>query len=281
MKCKFCRSSKVVKYGTKSGNQYYLCQECSRKFADNDALEGMRKPKVVVATALKLFYDGLSTEAISRQIRNTFSVDVAPTSVWRWVVKYSSMADGFLGQFKAHVSPVWVVDQTVVGINGKNYWFWDAIDEGTGYLLATQVSYLRAISDTNELFRKCKERSFKEPKLIISDKERGYIRSISNVFDGTHRWSQGFTAEMYTNLIVRLRSTLKQRAKVMQNLKTLDSARIVLNGFIVHYNFFRPHIELKTSTPAQVAGIISPINNWQGFVEYGSKLGHKPYGTWA
>ena len=272
MKCKFCQSSKVVKYGTKAGNQYYLCRDCGRKFADNDALEGMRKPKIVVATALSLFYDGLSTEAISRQIKSIFAIDVEPTNVWRWVIKFSRMADRFLGQFKAHVSPIWVVDETVVGINGKNYWFWDVIDEKTRFLLATHISYARTITDAKELFEKCKERSARKPRIIISDKMRAYIQGISGVFEVSHLQSQGFTADINTNLIERFHGTLKQRTKVMRDLKTVDTARIVLNGFIVHYNFFRPHMELKDSTPAKVAGITLPFDSWQGFIEYRSKL---------
>lgn len=272
MNCKFCSSTKVVKYGTKAGNQYYLCRDCGRKFADNKALEGMRKPKVVVATALSLFYDGLSIEAISRELKSIFNVEVKPINIWRWIIKFSNTANEYLGQFKAHVSSTWIVDETVVGINGKNYWFWDVIDEKTRFLLATHISYARTIKDVKQVFEKCKQSSARNPRVIISDKMRAYIQGISSVFNVSHLQSQGFDANINTNLIERFHGTLKQRTKVMRDLKTVNTARIVLNGFVANYNFFRPHMELRDSTPAKMAGITLPFDNWQSFIEYWSKL---------
>jgi transposase-like protein len=80
--------------------------------------------------------------------------------------------------------------------------------------------------------------------------------------------AQGLTAEINTNLIERFHSTLKERYKVMRGLKTMESAWIVLNGFVANYNFFRPHMTLNNTTPAQAAGIKLPFNDWEGFIRY-------------
>jgi hypothetical protein len=40
-----------------------------------------------------------------------------------------------------------------------------------------------------------------------------------------------------------------------------------LDGWLVHYNFFRPHMSLKDKTPAEVAGIKFPFHNWRDVVE--------------
>jgi len=73
--------------------------------------------------------------------------------------------------------------------------------------------------------------------------------------------------ENNTNLIERFHSTLKERTKVMRGLHTLKSARRFLDGWLVHYNFFRPHTSLQDRTPAQVAGIRFPFRNWKDVCE--------------
>ncbi len=53
----------------------------------------------------------------------------------------------------------------------------------------------------------------------------------------------------------------------MRGLHTIQSARLFLDGWLVHYNFFRPHMSLRDSTPAQVAGIKFPFKNWKDITE--------------
>jgi transposase InsO family protein len=65
------------------------------------------------------------------------------------------------------------------------------------------------------------------------------------------------------NLIERFHGTLKQRTKVMRELKTEEGARIILDGFVVHYNFFRRHTSLGDLTPAQAAGICVAFDTWE------------------
>jgi hypothetical protein len=74
--------------------------------------------------------------------------------------------------------------------------------------------------------------------------------------------SEGFEAEINTNLIERFHSTVKQRTKVMRDLKEKNSARIVMDGYMTHYNFFKEHDYLGGITPAQAGGLGEGIANW-------------------
>jgi putative transposase len=53
----------------------------------------------------------------------------------------------------------------------------------------------------------------------------------------------------------------------MRGLKTLESAKIISDGFVVHYNFLRPHMTLKGRTPASVAGLNMPFKTWIELVD--------------
>jgi hypothetical protein len=64
-----------------------------------------------------------------------------------------------------------------------------------------------------------------------------------------------------------MHGTIKERTKVMRDLKSVDTASTILDGFIIHYNYFRPHETLSTSsnsvTPAEKANIKFPYANWE------------------
>jgi hypothetical protein len=48
----------------------------------------------------------------------------------------------------------------------------------------------------------------------------------------------------------------------MKGLKTLDTAIQFVDGFLVHYNFFRGNEALDGKTPAEEAGIKFPYKDW-------------------
>lgn len=85
--------------------------------------------------------------------------------------------------------------------------------------------------------------------------------------DTAHIQSGGIRAEINNNLIERLHGTIKDRTKVMRGLANRETAKMVMAGWQVHYNFFRPHQALKGKTPAEAAGVESPFRSWAEVVK--------------
>jgi len=271
MTCKFCGSEALWKYGTKGGNQYYRCKGCGRKFAGTGSPEGMHFSTATIGEGLSLFYDGLSLADISRHIQSTTGVPINPSSVWRWVITYSQGgAERLLDRTRVSTSKVWVIDETVVSVAGKNVWYWDIIDERTRFLIGTHLSASRTLRDATETVAIAQRRSKTTPRFILSDGLKSYPQAIESVFgaDAVHVKMQGLTSEINTNLIERFHGTLKERTKVMRGLKTMATARVILNGFVLNYNFLRPHMTLKGKTPAHMAGVETPFRTWIELVDY-------------
>jgi len=82
-----------------------------------------------------------------------------------------------------------------------------------------------------------------------------------------HMQGKPFVDKDSTNIIERFHGTIKSRTKVMRGLHTIESARLFMDGWLVHYNFFRPHMSLRDMTPAQVAGIRFSFRNWKDITE--------------
>lgn len=281
--CKFCGSKNVVKDGVRNGVQYYWCKACERKFAGNQALPGMRVPPDRIATALSLFYEGLSLQEIGRSVAQIYSDSQPSTStVYEWVSRFTQEAIVKAKGYKAHTGTTWAADETVLDVAGgrtklgaeNTVWFWDVIDEQTRFLLASHLSWRRTIQDARILFIQAAERATVTPKYIVTDKLRAYIDGIERVFgaDTVHIQSEGMASETHNNVIERFHGTLKQRTKVMRGMKNRDTARLVLDGWLIHYNYFRPHEGLVGQTPAEAANIAFPYKNWKDVVMDGMPL---------
>ena len=272
-KCKFCGSRDVVRYGKYNNVQRYLCRTCGRKGADNDALPNMRVSPEVIGAALSMFYEGMAFEGISRQLWQIYHVQPSKSTLYGWIVKYSKKAERLASQAKPRTGNTWVVDETVLRIGGVNVWFWDVIDAKTRYLVASHISTTRTTRDAETVMERAQRRVGKPPRFIISDKLAAYLDGIERVFgaDTWHLQSKGFRGKINTNLIERFHGTLKSRTKVMRGMQSRETAKIILGGYLTHYNFFRPHQALGGKTPAQAAGVRFPYSNCVEVVRGGKK----------
>lgn len=268
IKCKWCGSLDIMKYGSRKGVQEYICQNCGRKFIAKDAPYKKQTTTEQIGASLAMFYDGLSFSDIARRLSEDYNNPVVESTVYRWIMSYTEKAINILGKLRPKVSDTWVVDETVVRVGGDNWWFWDIIDEDTRFLLASHLSLSRTTRDASALMEKAGRRANKAPKVIISDKLYAYLDGIEIVFgaDTEHIQSKGMTADINTNLIERFHGTIKDRTKVIRGFKTIPTALIILDGFLIHYDFFRPHMTLNNKTPAEVAGIKLPYKTWTDFV---------------
>lgn len=277
VRCPRCGSENTMRYGVRNGQQEYICGACHAKFNLKGAPLGMRTPAAQIGAALAMFYDGLSLADISRQLEQTHGNLVNPSSVYRWVQRYTREAVEKFGGYKAHTGKIWAADETVLGVrmaqtkegSPNTIWYWDVIDEETRFLLASHMSNTRTIGDAKALFERARDRAANAPRFIVTDRLRSYIDGIERVWGGEvrHIQSDGMASEIHNNIIERFHGTIKERTKVMRDLKSHESARLIMDGWLIHYNFFRSHMSLKGKTPAEAAGIRYEVRNWTGVVK--------------
>jgi putative transposase len=268
IKCKWCGSTDIQKYGIDDGIQEYICNKCKRKFNAKDAPYGMRSTVEDIGAALGMYFNGESLTDISRRLDETHHNPVSRSTVYRWLVKYINEAINLLESLNPKVSETWVVDETVLKVDKGNLWFWDVIDEKTRFLLASHLSKARTLNDVKTVMLRAQKRVKKNPHFILSDSLPAYPDGIEQIFgaESHHIQMKGITSEINTNLIERFHSTIKERTKIIRGFKTYDTAELMMDGFLINYNFFRPHMALANKTPAEVAGIKLPVHNWTELV---------------
>jgi hypothetical protein len=143
-------------------------------------------------------------------------------------------------------------------------WFFDVIDEKTRYLLASRLTESRATKEAALVMNEAKRRAGKSPKRILTDKMGAYVDGIERVFGSAtkHVQSTPFTNVDSTNIIERFQGTLKDRTKIVRGFKRVDTAKLLTQAWLVHYNFFKEHESLGNIPPAQRMGIPTPLKSW-------------------
>jgi transposase-like protein len=269
--CKYCDSARVVRFGhTKHGHgQRLLCHDCGHTFMDSDAMPEMKTSAEQIASAVNTFYEGMSLNAIRRNLQQTYGNYPSDSTVYEWVTRYTKEAVKQAEQYHPKVGDTWVADETVLKVGGKNYWLIDIIDTDTRFLLDTVLSHNRNKADIRRMMETAQERAGKTPKEVFTDGWVGYLDGIESAYgaDAKHiRVTPFGSKDDSSTLIERWHGTLKDRTKVMRGFKSKETAQLLLDGWLVHYNFFRPHESLDNKTPAETAGIKFPHRNWQDIV---------------
>jgi len=264
--CQWCGSHRLVKYGRSKTKQIYLCRSCGRTFTDNAAMPLMRTPSIEVGGALSAYYRGMSLKLVGEHLEQQHGHTPSKSAVYRWLVRYTRKALDEAQKHTPKVGDVWVADETAIKIAGKKrgYWFWDIIDSKTRFLLASHISATRTTKDAQILMEEAARRAGKSPLLVFTDHLAAYLDGVELTFgaDAKHVQTKPFKLGINTNFIERFHGSLKDRTKVMRGLATPKTAKLILDGWLVHYNFFRPHESLKGMTPAQKAGIQFPFTDW-------------------
>lgn len=263
--CKYCQSEDVIKFGTYKGVQRYFCKACRRKFKGDNSLFHSQVSPEHISTALSMYYTGSSINDIRQHLKQEHDYLPSQSVVFYWINKYTDKAVKVLDGYTPKVGDVWIADETMIDLDGQKVWLWDIIDAKTRFLLATTLSHTRTIGNAQTLMELALKRAGKAPKQILTDKLHAYIDGIELVFGGDteHIQTKPFVKENGTNMIERWHSTLKERTKVMRALKDANSALAFIDGFLVYYNYFRPHMSLDGKTPAEEAGIDYPAKNWR------------------
>jgi len=245
-------------------NEYLIPQPASR-------VRKMKTPSRQIASALGMYYGGMPLDAIQQQFRQDHDLDMSESNYWNWVTRFTRAAVNQCRDFKPEVGDTWVADETYMKLGKKTVYFWDIICPKTNYILATHVSFSRGAQSARVLMKKAAMRAGKTPKAVITDKLRSYIVAIEDEFGADTKHIQGgpfktVSSGESTAEIERFHRTLEQRTEVFQKYNNIDTIRLLTNGWLINYNFFKQNEGCGNIPPAQAASKLVPIKDWNDIV---------------
>lgn len=270
--CKLCSSPDVIRFGTHKNVQRYYCKDCHHKFAGNGALPFMRISTDIMGSALNAYYEGMPYAAIRRHLKQAYNYQPSNSTIYDWVLYFTQVAIDKAKGYKTNTGEIWVADETVSRIGGWYTRFWDIIDDKTRFLLASHIPHTGTTKDAETLMGSALERSRLRPTFYLTDKLQAYLQGVKG-FTMEHYRSHGFNSKVNASFIKRFHGNLEDRTKVMKRLKSEAMGKLIMGGWLVHYNFFRPHEGLGNRTPGEVAGVEFPYRNWGEIITIGTGYG--------
>jgi transposase-like protein len=284
--CRFCNSVDLLRWGyreTRQGKRpRFKCRTCGKRFvADEGFLKSRYDPKIVTL-ALDLYFKGASLRKVIQHICQFYGVKVSHVTILKWVRKFSELIDAYAQTLRPELSGVWNCDEMKTKmaheepINGdRHYWLWNALDNGSRYLIASHLTRGRGHKDAREFFKIAKKQAKRDPSVIFSDgldSYRGEYRPISNA-SVAHIANVGIRSHTGNHRVERLHNSMREREKVMRHLKKAHSADKVFKGFRAYYNYVRPHMALGGHTPAQAAAVPIELgtNRWLDLIRQAAR----------
>ncbi|MGA2682044.1 MAG: DDE-type integrase/transposase/recombinase [Candidatus Bathyarchaeia archaeon] len=274
--CPYCHSTENSPHAqrlNKSGPVKRLrCKNCKKTFTDRHGFEGMKNQAKIIATALDLFYKGLSLRKISEHLEMMYCVKICHTTIYYWLAKFVQFVEK-----NASTDPITTgerqgADETMVRIRGRHILLWGLLDRETKILVAEHISTRRSTEEAIILLEKGQSRTAPEADQVselTTDGLGSYpeaLRSLKNkrTTPLIHIQGPGLTGSggASNNETERLMGTIKERIGLAKHLDSEESAKIFSAGFREYYNSCRGHMALGGKTPAQAAGLEKKKLTW-------------------
>jgi len=236
---------------------------------DDARIHKMKTPAKRIASALNMYYSGMPLDAIQQQFRQDYGLDMSESNYWNWVERFTKEAIKEARNFKPTVGDRWVADETYMKLGKRNVYFWDIMDTDTRFLLASHVSFTRTGRDAKALMDSAQKKAGKSPKVVVTDKLAAYIMAIEDTFgaDSKHRRGGPFyNVEDSTAQIERFHRTLEQRTKIFQKYSGMEGVRLLTDGWLINYNFFKQNEGCGNVPPAQAMSRVVPFKDWNDVV---------------
>ena len=253
--CRTCRSSGTVRF--------VQLDDRGKPIKPTDGQRRHATPHEK-GTAVDMYFDGVSYRKTAQNVKQYFGRETTQVSIYRGVRELTAKADSILKPMKVDTGDVWVADEVVVNVGGKNYWLFNVMDSDSRFMLAAYLSPTwTARAAATALAR---ERAQSPPEQIKTDRLPSYRRAMPRAFPTRkveHVVSKGIRTEINNNLSERLQGTIRDRDKTLRGLKSRETGQAYVDGLVTHYNYFRSHESLKGKRPAEAAGAELPFTSWE------------------
>jgi putative transposase len=128
-----------------------------------------RTHPAIVRYGIYLYFSSRSFRLAARCLESI--VKRSHVAIWKWVQKYSGISDRLLNVNKLAVKKIFV-DETLLQIDGQNYWLWIAYEPNLNSCLLMHLSRERTIFVCYQFFKQLRDRFGRKP--IFTDGAQWY-----------------------------------------------------------------------------------------------------------
>lgn len=152
--------------------------------------KGLRYPREIIAYAVWAHHRLALSTADVEDLLAARGVIVSREAVRLWVNRFGRHFADCIRRDRPRPNDKWHMNEVVITVRGKRHWLWRAID-ATGDVLDILVQTRRNAKAAKRFFQRLVAQ-FGEPRVVITDKLRSYIKPIkTQAPDVDHRAHKG------------------------------------------------------------------------------------------
>jgi transposase-like protein len=264
--CERCGSESVIKYGKairmSSIKQIYYCNDCNFKFIPSQ-FKNTHYSIELASKCCDLYFQGASLRKIKHYLLRNENLQISARTIERYIKQTILQVKPFIESLAPITGDTFCVDETMFNCRKEplnHSWNIAVIDSKTRMIMSNVSCRTRTQEVTNQALKEAIENTTTPVKAVVSDGLNNYPQSVARVnYRIKHLNKIHFKGAINNNLIERFWGRLKDRLKPTRGLQYLNTASILLDGFVIHFNFVEPHLGIGGLTPAQKAGINLPV----------------------
>jgi len=205
-------------------------------------LKGFRYPREIIAYAVWVYHRFPLSTADTEDLLAARGVIVSREAIRLWVNRFGKHFADCIHRDRPRPNDKWHLDEVAITIRGKKHWLWRAID-ASGDVLDILVQRRRNAKSAKRFFKRLVAK-FGEPRVVITDKLRSYIKPIKALTPSAdHRAHKGLN-----NAIEVSHRSTRKREKIMGGFKSHRQAQRFLSAHDQINLIFRPRRYQLTAT---------------------------------
>ena len=205
-------------------------------------LKGFRYPREIIAYAVWAYHRFALSTADVEDLLAERDVIVTREAIRLWINRFGRHFAKCIRRDRPRPNDRWHLDEVVITIRGKKHWLWRAID-ANGDVLDIMVQTRRNAKAARRFFQRLTSQ-FGEPRVVITDKLRSYIKPIKTLApDADHRAHKGLN-----NAIEVSHRPARKREKMFGRFKSHRQAQRFLSAHDQINLIFRPRRYQLTAT---------------------------------
>ena len=187
-------------------------------------LKGFRYPREIIAYAVWAYHRFALSTADVEDLLAERGVIVSREAIRLWINRFGRHFANCIRRDRPRPNDKWHMDEVVITIRGKKHWLWRAID-ANGDVLDILVQTRRNAKAAKRFFQRLVAQ-FGEPRVVITDKLRSYIKPIKTLApDADHRAHKGLN-----NAIEVSHRPTRKREKMFGRFKSHRQAQRFLSA---------------------------------------------------
>jgi len=282
--CQKCNGKGIRKDGVRetknrSKVQRYKCANCKYRFSIDDGFWKMKNHEDKITACMNMYYSGVSLRKIQEHMQMFAPKNSHYSTIYRWIVKYANVISTLTNNLQIQSGHELMSDEMEYHRLGEQNWFVDVMDTETRFMVASDYMKSRTIENLTRVLKKSKFVTGEQIKIITTDGLQGYPRVLRKAFGVNNKFK--INPKVQHNIVIasergfnhkieRLHNTIRDRTKIMRGFHgSLESAKAIMKGMKIYYNFVRKHQGIDNKTPSEEAipELTLSTNKWLSLIK--------------